>query len=596
MDKTRILGIAPYEGIQSLMNQVAKHRDDIELTSFIGDLKEGLSIASKYSISDFDVIISRGGTAELIRKNCSIPVVEISLSAIDILRSLKLVQNVNKKYALIGFPAITKNAQLLCDVLQYSIDIYTIHNEQDAKDILAPLSQKGNYIVLCDMVTYSLAQTSGLTAILINSGLESIEIAFDQAIETKKTYDRLTNQINFYKTLPEYLPINLYVYNEASELIYNLGNDLLPEDVKKEIQNNVAFVFEKKATRIHKVILGLLYVINGVYMNCNNRPLTLFYIYSRKVPLSLIKDGIHYMNMDEANNKLFKSFFGITQAILFPASSIHLYAESNSPIVILGEEGTGKEYLVYILYTKSKASNNPLVVLDCTRFLSKDMTILTDDNISPLSDTSTTIYIKNMELLSDQQFNELFSIIQDLNLCANNRIIFTFTNDSNETAAKRSSQIINHFTCLTIRVPALRDSVEHIPALANIYVNILNVSTVKEVLGFEEDALSVIKSYNWPGNYNQFRKIINELVATTNSPYIKASAVTKLLQKELPVIHTMADRTNLSLTNKTLEEINLEIIQQVLLEESGNQSSTAQRLGISRTTLWRMLQKISPST
>ena len=593
MDITRILGIAPYEGIQSLMKQVAEHREDIELTTYVGDLKEGLSIASKYSISDFDVIMSRGGTAELIRNSCSIPVVEISLSAIDILRSLKLVQNVNKKYALIGFPAITKNAQLLCDVLQYNIDIYTIHNEQDAKDILATLSQNGNYIILCDMVTYSLAQTSGLTAILINSGLESIEIAFDQAIETKRTYERLSNQINFYKNLPEHLPLNLYVFNEDSELIYYSETDLLPEDVKKEIHNNVPFVFEKKSTKIHKVILGLLYIINGVYMTCNNKPMVLFYISSRKVPLSLIKDGIHYMNLEEANNKLFKSFYGITQAILFPSSSIQLYAESNSPIMILGEEGTGKEYLVYILYTKSKASNNPLVVLDCTRLLSRGMSILTDDSISPLSDTSTTIYVKNMELLSDAQFNELFSIIHDLHLCAKNRMIFTFTNDSNETTAKRYSQIVNHFTCLTIKVPALRDSVEHIPALANIYINTLNVSAIKKVLGFEEDALSVMKAYTWPGNYNQFRKIINELVTITNTPYIKASVVTKLLKKELSIVPTNADGINLSLTDKTLEDINLEIVQQVLSEENGNQSSTAQRLGISRTTLWRMLQRIT---
>ncbi len=593
MEKTRVLGIAPYEGIHSLMKQVAEHREEIELTSYVGDLKEGLSIASKYSISDFDIIMSRGGTAELIRNSCSIPVVEISLSAIDILRSLKLVQNVNKKYALIGFPAITKNAQLLCDVLQYNIDIYTIHNEQDAKDILAILSKDGNYIILCDMVTYSLAQTIGLTAILINSGLESIEIAFDQAIETKRTYELLSSQINFYKTLPEYLPLNLYVYNEASEIIYQSENEILPEDIKKEIENNITLVFAKKTSRIHKVLMGLLYVINGVYITCYNKPHVLFYISTRKVPLSLIKDGIQYLSLDEANNKLFKSFFGITQSIIFPASSINMYAESNSPIMIIGEEGTGKEYLVYILYTKSKSSNNPLVVMDCSRFLSKDMSFLTDDNISPLSDTSTTIYVKNMELLSEQQFNELFSIIQDLHLSVKNRIIFTFTNDTNETTVKRYSYIINHLSCLTIRVPALRDSVEHIPALANIYVNILNVAKVKEVLGFEEEALSVMKAYPWPGNYNQFRKIINELVTITNTPYIKASAVTKLLQKELPTVSTKADGIHLSLTDKTLEDLNLEIVQQVLSEENGNQSSTAQRLGISRTTLWRMLQRIT---
>jgi transcriptional regulator with PAS, ATPase and Fis domain len=115
----------------------------------------------------------------------------------------------------------------------------------------------------------------------------------------------------------------------------------------------------------------------------------------------------------------------------------------------------------------------------------------------------------------------------------------------------------------------------------------------KEVLGFDADALNILKSYDWPGNYNQFKKIINELVMNTSSSYIKASAVSKLLKKENSTSHPNSDLMELSITDKTLEDINLDIIQRVLSEENGNQSSTAKRLGISRTTLWRMLQKIS---
>lgn len=593
MDKTRILGIAPYEGIYTLMLQAAEHRNNIELKAFVGDLREGLNIASKYSTNDFDVIVSRGGTAELLRESCSIPVVEISISAMDILRSMRLAQNINNKYSLIGFPAVTKNAQLLCELLQYNIDIYTIHNEQEAKNILATLSQNGHNMILCDMVTYKLAQTIGLTAILITSGMESIEIAFDQAINTKKTYEGLTTQINFYQTLLEEHPNNFYVYNEASELIYYSKNDILPDAIQQEMLNKVSTVLTEKTTRIYKVALGLLYVINGVYKTINEKPHVVFYISPHKVPLSLTKDGIRYVNKDEANEKLFKSFFGITQSILFADSSIWQYVESSYPIMILGEEGTGKEHLAYLLYTRSKFSNNPLVVLDCSRFLSKGWSFLTDDSVSPLSDISTTIYVKNMEVLSQQQFDELFSIIHDMNLCIKNRVIFTFSNITKESTLKRYSQIINHFSCLTIRVPALRNRFEDIPDLASIYISNLNVSMAKEVLGFEPDAISQLKSYSWPGNYNQFKKIINELVTITDTPYITASTVSKLLQKEAPSTQTYLYNIELTDRNKTLEEINLDIIRHVLAEENGNKNTTAQRLGISRTTLWRMLQKLS---
>ena len=64
--KIRILGIAPYEGMKSIMLKLAKDRDDIDLSVFVGDLHKGAEIARKNFHEDFDIIISRGGTAELI--------------------------------------------------------------------------------------------------------------------------------------------------------------------------------------------------------------------------------------------------------------------------------------------------------------------------------------------------------------------------------------------------------------------------------------------------------------------------------------------------------------------------------------------------
>lgn len=60
---------------------------------------------------------------------------DIPLSVYDILRSIKLAENHNCKYAVIGFPAITRNATFLCEVLRYNVDIYTIHDQKEARTI-----------------------------------------------------------------------------------------------------------------------------------------------------------------------------------------------------------------------------------------------------------------------------------------------------------------------------------------------------------------------------------------------------------------------------------------------------------------------------
>ncbi len=105
----------------------------------------------------------------------------------------------------------------------------------------------------------------------------------------------------------------------------------------------------------------------------------------------------------------------------------------------------------------------------------------------------------------------------------------------------------------------------------------------------ESTAVKLLQSYDWPYNYDQFKRIINELVSAAEKPYIDAASVSKLLHKELPSRTSLHSSLNL---NRTLEEINLEILQIILAKVNGNQSAAAKQLGISRTTLWRMLQKM----
>ena len=93
------------------MTEITKERNDIELTIDIGDLENGLNIAKSYDLDDFDVIISRGGTAKMLAANVSLPVVEVEISVYDILRTIKLAENYAQRFAIIGYPAITDCAK-----------------------------------------------------------------------------------------------------------------------------------------------------------------------------------------------------------------------------------------------------------------------------------------------------------------------------------------------------------------------------------------------------------------------------------------------------------------------------------------------------
>ena len=182
MQKTKILAVAPYEGMADILTDIAQSRDDIALTVQTGDLFTGRDIAMQLAHKNYDVIISRGGTAELIQSAVELPVIDISISVYDILLSIKLAESYNGKFVIAGFPGITANAHLLCDLLQYDIDIITFKDSADAVNHLKKAKENGCTLVLCDVTGARAAKDIGLNYNLVTSGRESIENAAAEAV------------------------------------------------------------------------------------------------------------------------------------------------------------------------------------------------------------------------------------------------------------------------------------------------------------------------------------------------------------------------------------------------------------------------------
>lgn len=221
MRPIRILGIAPYEGIASLMQQAAESRSDLQIDIHVGNLTAGAEIAvTQTAHQAYDVILSRGGTAESIRQATDLKVVDIPLSVYDILRSIKLAENHNCKYAVIGFPAITRNATFLCEVLRYNVDIYTIHDQAEARTILQGLESSGCQMVLCDVVTNSLAQEYGIPALLITSGLESVEDALNTAVQEGLAHRKALELAQFFQDVIRAMPYDTLVSDEAGQDLF----------------------------------------------------------------------------------------------------------------------------------------------------------------------------------------------------------------------------------------------------------------------------------------------------------------------------------------------------------------------------------------
>ncbi len=594
--KIRILGIAPYEGMKSIMQKLAKERDDIDLSVFVGDLHKGAEIAQKNFHEDFDIIISRGGTAELIGAITPLPVIEIALSVYDILRAIKMAENFSSRYAIVGFPGITSSAQLLCDLLQYKVEICTIHSGDEVQDVLLSLKKKGYRMVLCDMIANTTAKKLGLNAILITSGNESIGNAFDQAVKLCRSHSLLREENKFLQNVIHKDSHETVVFNEKEEVFFSTLEAGADTPIIDVLRREIPAALAVDTHRSFKNIGGTLYSITSRRIPFYGRDYVVFYFSSNKVPFASSKYGVQYLSKNDVENTFYNSFYNVTGAIGGLQATVEQMTQTDFPIMIIGEEGTGKERVAGAIYTQSPLQHNPMVVINFAMMNDKSWTFLTNHYNSPFNDNNNTIYLKNVDSLPEDRHRQLLSLIVDMNLARRNRLLFSCVCGRDGIIPKQCMEFVNMLSCLTIHLPPLRERKEEIPVLANLSLSSLNISLAKEILGLETGAMELLAAYDWPCNYTQFKRILSELTAVTTTPYILETTVARCLEQERSTESdtdhgpSSSPLQGLSL-NRTLDEINHDIIHAVLEELGGNQSAAAKRLGISRTTLWRLLKE-----
>ena len=138
----------------------------------------------------------------------------------------------------------------------------------------------------------------------------------------------------------------------------------------------------------------------------------------------------------------------------------------------------------------------------------------------------------------------------------------------------------------------LREHRQDIPSLANLYIALLNRINGTDTISIEEDGLKILQSYDWPGNNDQLARILKKInTRCTDQIIVQEIIVEAINEEKLITGNNSEDGFGINISGKTMKDIEREIALAVLKEENGRKSTTAKRLGLSRATLWRMLQQ-----
>lgn len=588
-DAIRVLAIAPYESMVSALTRCAESFPNVRLDVFTGDLEEGVEILRNVDLSLYDAILSRGGTADLIQQTAEIPVIEVPVQVYDILRTINLAKNYTDNLAIVGFPGVTGNAHTLCNLLGMEIRIETVHHSEEIPAVLERLRARQINTIVCDVVSHRIARASGFQAMLITSGESSLHLAVENAERQGRIFRKIQNETRMLQTMLRQDLQQCVVLDRDRDIVYSYGTNLSDETLaamRRRIsqipENRDLLFYHQEGSTLHAIVVSR-FEIRG-------QRLFLFRDQPAQIPLRAAQSGVRIYDAAECEQIFSGSFFTLSGSIGDLEHRLATFAATDHPLMILGEEGTGREQIARALYLQSEKKNHPFVVVDGEAINDRSWTYLTEHHSSPLSTLRTTVFFYHLEALSPQRQQALLSLIEETGLARRLWLIFACEAVDGRPVHSFTRELAARLSPLTFSVPTLRSRRDEIPALASLYLSNLNVELGRQLFGFEPTALEMLTRYDWPGNYTQFKHVLHEAALETGGMYVTGSEIANILAGEKRFIHPSSDGLGtFSTENLTLEEITRKIVEQALAENDGNQSLTARKLGISRSTLWRML-------
>ncbi|MBS1596939.1 MAG: sigma-54-dependent Fis family transcriptional regulator [Bacteroidetes bacterium] len=283
-------------------------------------------------------------------------------------------------------------------------------------------------------------------------------------------------------------------------------------------------------------------------------------------------------------------------------------APTDANILILGENGTGKDLIAKAIHQKSLRSEKSFIKVDVgalteTLFESElfghkkgAFTDAREDRVGRFeAANSGTLFLDEIGNITLHQQAKLLSVLQnrqiirlgtnqsvpiDIRLvCATNLPLAELANES-----RFRKDLIYRINTVEIIVPPLRKRGDDVILLAKHFARIYSAKYLKPANEFEPRALEKLKQYHFPGNVRELQYTIERAVIMSESEKLQA---TDLIFSPLESAKDMPDDT----PDFTLSTIEKNTILKVIEKHNGNISKAAKELGLTRTALYRRLSK-----
>lgn len=309
--------------------------------------------------------------------------------------------------------------------------------------------------------------------------------------------------------------------------------------------------------------------------------------------------------LEEQISQPFRDIIGQSTAINEVFTLIDKVAKTDANILILGENGTGKELVARAIHQKSMRKDNSFVAVDMgaiteTLFESElfghkkgSFTDAREDRpgrfelanggtlfLDEIGNLSMALQSKLLSALQSRQITRVGSnqpIDIDIRLiCATNMPLHQMVKEG-----KFRQDLLYRINTVEITIPPLGDRVDDIPMLANHFLSHYAKKYRKEVLTISPEAMNKLKKYPWPGNVRELQHSIERALIMADSSTLQES----------DFLFSRKGGEELVNDSLNLDEVEKAAVAKAIQLHNGNISKAAEELGLTRASLYRRMEK-----
>ena len=626
-----IVVIAPIASMPEVVRSVIAENGYCDIEILEGNLRKGVEEAKRAIDAGARIIISRGGTYDLIKSECDVPVVEIKVTAFDLIDSFKAVKEAGGTgvIGVIGYKNVISGADTVAEVMGLRAVCFEMTEKCDIAAEVEQLIKQGIRVFVGDGNVKNAVARHNCTTILVNSGRQALQQAIQNAKGILHASKQQKEKAQQFATIIDFVHDGIIaidklglvtVFNSASEKITGFSKQ---EALGKKITEIIPETRLLNVLETERPEIGDIQWLDGQTVIATNRVPVIVdgevrgavATYQDITEVQRLEQKIR-IRLSEKGFVAQHNFAGIVHksaAISECIKTAQKFAKYDTSVLICGPSGVGKELFAQSIHNSSQRKNLPFVAINCAALpeslieselfgyvegsftgaakkgkaglfeMAHGGTIFLDE----ISELPLLLQGRLLRVLQEKQVmrigdNKLIPVDVRI-VCATNRDLRGLVSQN-----QFRSDLYFRIAILGLFIPPLNERTDDIELLSTHFVDEFGYRYRKGRLTLAPDAIEYLRAYVFEGNVRELQGMIERAVVICEGKTIRAPDLAVTLRE---VSRVMADECRSSFVEGlTLKDLEDEYIEHVYKKTKGSIKECSAILGIDRTTLWRRIK------